>query len=94
MRERDAGRRGRWRAAPAEHVVWTSWDDDYVAYHRPSGKTHFLNASSHYLLTELLREPRDVQAVADAFGDSSLAEVAAMLEHFEHLGLIEDAWEP
>lgn len=100
MRDRNGERDARWRAAAAEDLVWLSWGGDHVAYHRSSGKTHFLNDSSHFLLTELLREPRDIEAVAAAFGAGegegedagARHEVASMLAHFEELGLIERVW--
>jgi len=78
-----------------------SWGDDQVAYHRPSGRTHFLNAASHFLISELLREPRDLEAVVDAFltddgnGANSDAlvreEISRLLDRLEQLGLISPA---
>ena len=53
-----------WRASPVEDIAWVRFDDEYVAYHRPSGKTHFLNAATHRLLTDLLVEPASVATVA------------------------------
>lgn len=93
----------RWRACEPGAIVWVCWDDDFVAYHRPSGKTHFLNTSSHYLLSDLLLEPRDAEAVRRAFeapaantdgntdddSDDLQREVESLLDHFEQLGLIE-----
>ncbi len=85
---------------PPETIVWTQWDDDqFIAYHRPSGITHFLNAASASLITELLNEPADAPTVARAFElanrgadrQEHLVEIVAMLEHLEHLGLIERA---
>lgn len=77
--------------------MWISWDDDFVAYHRPSGKTHFLNAASNFLIAGHLVEPRTTDEVALAFrspaaagghGDT-LPDVVPLLERLEHLGLID-----
>ena len=90
----------KWQSPPADAIVWTSWDDDqFIAYHRPSGITHFLNAASAALITELLIEPSDAETIARAFepaiGDSDwdehLDEIIGMLVHLEHLGLIRRA---
>ena len=72
------------------------FDDEYVAYHRPSGKTHFLNAATHRLLTDLLLEPASVATVAAAFAADSSAspvgdvekELRATLSHLESVGLV------
>ncbi len=66
-------------------------------YHRPSGKTHLLNDASHHLLTELLRERKDLATIVAEFdpGDGSveteqdLQRVRSMLFRLEQLGLIE-----
>lgn len=90
----------KWQSPPADTIVWTRWDDDqFIAYHRPSGITHYLNAASAALITELLVEPMDAAAVARAFEpaigdadpDEHVEEINAMLVHLEHLGLIRRA---
>jgi len=85
---------------PAE-LIWASWNESYVAYHRPSGKTHFLNAASYELLTELLREPRDIETIATEFSPAESEDevasarnrdqLAALLNQLEQLGLIRRA---
>ena len=85
-----------WRASPVEHLAWVQFDDEYVAYHRPSGKTHFLNAATHRLLTDILLEPASVATVAAAFAAESSAspvgdvekELRATLSHLESVGLV------
>ena len=90
----------KWQSPPADSIVWTRWhDDQFIAYHRPSGITHYLNAASKALITELLIEPSDAATVARAFEpaagesdrDEHLEEIVAMLVHLEHLGLIRRA---
>ena len=90
----------KWRSPAADRIVWTRWDgDQFIAYHRPSGITHYLNAAAAALITELLVEPMDASAVARAFQpaqresdwDEHLEEIVAMLLHLEHLGLIRRA---
>lgn len=85
-----------WRASPVDDTAWVQFDDEYVAYHRPSGKTHFLNAATHRLLTDLLVEPARLATVAAAFAAGSSAspvgdvekELRATLSHLESLGLV------
>ena len=50
-----------WRSSAAD-CVWAIYGDDYVVFHRPSGKTHFLNAAGHRLLTEILDRPDNERA--------------------------------
>ena len=77
--------------------MWAKFDDDYVAYHRPSGKTHFLNAASQLLICAILTEPRDLAAIANEFAsdrtdgnvDAYLEQMKAMLDHLETLGLVD-----
>lgn len=88
---------GRWRSAPADQILWSEWDGDYVGYHRPSGKTHFLNAATFDLLDKVLREPCEVEAAvarlralhpteteSSYFGEY----VAELLLRLEQLGLV------
>ena len=87
----------RWRSVPKSEFVWSKWGDDFVVYHRPSGNTHYLNASSEFLLTHILLSPLDAEAVATEFsrdvandGDAlSAKDMSVMLEQFEHIGLVE-----
>jgi len=70
-----------------------------VIYHGPSGKTHFVNASTAFLLEHGLDPPATVesaaQAVAEARGvaadDELRADVSDTLLRLEELGLIERA---
>ena len=89
----------RWRSrAPAE-IVWFDVPPDFIAFHRPSGKTHFLNEASKVLLTDVLAEPRDLREVLDVFSSDAADNIAdeyaermqSMLAHLEDLGLIERA---
>ena len=85
-----------WRSNAAD-CLWAEFDDNYVVYHRPSGKTHFLNAAGHRLLTEILTSACQTATIAaklvgnDAGGAGSLnaGEVHEMLVRFEYLGLVD-----
>ena len=87
----------KWRSRSPDEIVWAVFDQDYIAYHRPSGKTHFLNAASQLLVCDILNEPRGLSAIADEFTsevtnghpDVYLEQMKAMLDRLEHLGLIE-----
>lgn len=76
-----AGSEARWKAAPAEHYSWATWPDGEVLYHRPSGKTHFLNASGADLLRQLLAAPGQSFEADDA--------LRGLLLRMESLGLVE-----
>lgn len=70
-----------------------------MIYHRPSGKTHFVNAAAAFLLDHLLEGPATVEAAAQALAaaqartadDPLRADVAGTLLRLEELGLIESA---
>ena len=89
----------RWKSSRAADIAWAGWGDSYVVYHRPSGRTHFLNSSSFSLITELLQSERDLEAIAefvtpnDGAGDRELLrqELLDLLGRLEHSGLIEKA---
>lgn len=87
----------RWQAAPAGHYTWADYDGDFVLFHRPSGQTHFVNAATVILLSEVLREARDLE---EAAGDLAAAQqagvgpdfaprVLGLLLRLEELGLVE-----
>lgn len=86
-----------WRARSASELVWSQFGEVYVVYHRPSGRTHFLNFATADLLAHVLAKPRSAQHAADELaarqgatgGPDFCAAVAASLRHLEHLGLIE-----
>lgn len=89
-----------WRAAPAADLAWYEADGEYVLYHRPSGKTHFVNAATHLLLRQILVEARDVADAASelarlqgpVMAEGGLTRhVAGLLLRFEELGLVERA---
>jgi len=87
-----------WVGSAPANVVWQRLGSDYVAYHRPSGKTHFLNAASQFLVAELLEGPLDTDSIVQAFqqdgasaADSDPAARSAiveLLDRLERLGLI------
>ncbi|HQX79853.1 MAG TPA: HPr-rel-A system PqqD family peptide chaperone [Steroidobacteraceae bacterium] len=89
----------KWRRADAAHCVWADWDELSVVYHRPSGKTHFVNASTAFLLEQLLGEPASVESAAQALAqaqdrpvdDALRDDVAGTLLRLAELGLIESA---
>ena len=87
----------RWRTCEPRQLLWAEFNDEFVIYHASSGKTHFLNSGSGYLLQSLLREPHTLREIAQQFspedeiGDHSSRDVmiAEMLQYFEELGLVE-----
>jgi PqqD family protein of HPr-rel-A system len=87
----------RYRAAPTESCLWADCQGDWVLFHRPSGKTHFLNAGTALLLREVLRTPLHAGAAAAELArlqGGSLdarfqSHVADLLRRLEELGLVE-----
>jgi PqqD family protein of HPr-rel-A system len=85
-----------WRSNAAD-CLWANFDDHYVVYHRPSGKTHFLNAAGHRLLTEILTSACQTATIAaqlagnegGELGPLNPDEVREMLVRFEYLGLVD-----
>lgn len=88
-----------WRSRPQDEIAWAEFDDDFVAFHRPSGKTHFLNAASYALLNDVLVEPKSLSEILEVFSpdeseenaDAYVEQMTEMLTHIEALGLIERA---
>jgi PqqD family protein of HPr-rel-A system len=97
MSDRTAGGDTRWRARPAHELVWSDLGGAYVVYHRPSGRTHFLNGATADLLQYVLAEPRTARAAGEelaaregaAVEAGFFAAVTESLARLEHLGLIE-----
>ncbi len=89
----------RWQRADSAGWLWSTWDDQHVLFHRPSGKTHFLNAAAVFLLEEVLGEPSTISAATETLAtarnvtaDNELRDdVTEMLLRLEELGLIESA---
>ncbi len=87
----------KWRSRSSAEIDWFDVPPDFIAFHRPSGKTHFLNAASKVLLTELLTLPRDIGEILEVFpsdedDDEAHRHIIGMqklLAHLEALGLIE-----
>ncbi|MGI9343460.1 MAG: HPr-rel-A system PqqD family peptide chaperone [Gammaproteobacteria bacterium] len=87
----------KWLAASSDDLLWAEWGGDHVAFHRPSGSTHLLNAASRHLLTSVLTKPLSANEIARvlAEGDESdldsqyVDDIEAMLDRFEQLGLVD-----
>lgn len=85
-----------WRVDRTQDLLWADLDEGAAVYHRPSGKTHFLNSSSVALLKRLQAGPADSLELALAItgGDAAdlpptfVDQVSVMLRHFDYLGLI------
>lgn len=85
-----------WRVPDADDILWAQWDDDFIAFHRPSGRTHLLNAASEVLLTRILLESKTTTAIVreltsddhGALEDELVAEIHVLLIHLEELGLV------
>lgn len=85
--------------AEGAHCLWADWDDLAVLFHRPSGKTHFVNAATAFLLEQFSDAPLTVEAAARALADAQGrgvddelgASVADTVQRLLELGLIERA---
>jgi PqqD family protein of HPr-rel-A system len=89
----------RWRTCDPQQILWAEFDDEFVIYHAPSGKTHFLNSGSGYLLRNLLERPHTLSEIVLQFSPEGEREdhssrdgvIADTLLYFEELGLVERA---
>ena len=89
----------KWRSCPADECIWVPLDGEFVVFHRPSGKTHFLNAASELLLNDILAEPQDIDSILETFGATVAEQDASaysermtdMLRRLEDLGLVQPA---
>lgn len=96
LNKADKNRVPRWRAGDQNDIIWAGWNGEYVAFHRPSGATHFLNLTSKQLLEDILVEPKDAAQIATALSrcassDDEAAdpnEIQSILDRFEELGLV------
>jgi PqqD family protein of HPr-rel-A system len=92
----DVGDPRRYRTADGTQLVWAELDGDFALYHRPSGKTHFLNVSSAYLLLTVLQQPRTVAEAAallleqqvDPVTDTQSEYLDDLLRRFAELGIV------
>ena len=89
-----------WAAGPPDDFLsFTSEGGGYVLYHRPSGKTHFVNEPAWILLSQALCEPKSLDALTDDLArlqdveasDDLRAYIESLLLRFEELGLVERA---
>jgi PqqD family protein of HPr-rel-A system len=86
----------RWQAAPPDDVAWFESTGEFVAYHRPSGRTHLLNAACEFLLTQLLNEPKSLSQIVDTLradaGQSidigDVNQIGALLDRLVQIGLV------
>lgn len=86
----------RWKVTDVDSLLWERWGDEYVVFHAPSGKTHFLNASGALILQLLSHDESDVGRVAAEIGrrtattvdDALIKQVQQAMLRFEHLGLL------
>jgi PqqD family protein of HPr-rel-A system len=86
-----------WCAVAPSTILWNCWGEDCVLFHRQSGKTHVANSATILLLTRVLVEPKTAERAAEelaelqeaAPGQQYAAEIAALLAHLDHLGLVE-----
>lgn len=86
----------RWRAAPLADLLWGDCGDSFAVYHRPSGKTHFVNLATAFLLRDALVEPATAEYAAAALAKAAGADragspppVVELLQHLETQGLVE-----
>jgi PqqD family protein of HPr-rel-A system len=85
-----------WRSNAAD-CEWANYGNNYVVYHRPSGKTHFLNAAGYRLLTEILTSACQTATIAAKLAENNAGELGTlkaedvhdMLIRFEYLGLVD-----
>ena len=85
-----------WHSAPADELVSEKWGNTFVVYHKPSGKTHFLNQAMFDLLTRVLCEPCTLDAAIRQLAELNQGDpgrlmgeqLLGLLQHLEQLGLV------
>lgn len=86
----------KWKVTGVGSLLWEQWENEYAVFHPPSGKTHFLNASSALILHFIYDEASDVERIAAEIGvhsgvpvdDALMQQVRHALLRFEQLGLV------
>lgn len=83
----------RWIAADPSDLLWVRFADGGAAlYHRPSGRTHFLNPTSVVLIERLNEKAATAEELAAGLagqGDVRFAaDVASVIDRFEQVGLV------
>ena len=71
--------------------------DRFVLFHKPSGKTHFVNDATAHLLRTVLQVPRDLDGIVAQLAPDCPAEeyetisasIQEQLSRLEELGLVE-----
>jgi PqqD family protein of HPr-rel-A system len=88
------------RSASSNDLLWATWNDEHAVFHRPSGKTHFLNDTGARLIQEILTKPKSVDDAARALAGASVGDdcdaefiqqVDETMQRLEQIGLIEPA---
>ena len=87
----------RWRVLSPDQLLWADCGDAFAVFHRPSGKTHFVNLATALLLREVLVAPTTAEqaavqlakAAGVADGTGSPPPVVELLQHLETQGLVE-----
>ncbi len=87
----------RWRAVPQSDLDWAQWGGDFAIFHRSSGLTHFVNASTALLLKEILVEPRGAESASRALAarqgvaadEPFSSQVRGLLLRLAELGLVD-----
>lgn len=85
-----------WRLRPGQAVRYRHWDEECVLYNDLSGDTHLLGDAALELLLTLQHGPTTevmlaavLKAEFDIDEDELAGETAALLQHMNHLYLIE-----
>jgi PqqD family protein of HPr-rel-A system len=87
----------RWQSTAQDNLLWLDWGDSSAVFHRPSGKTHFVNSATVLLLRQVLIRPMDEESASRALlaahglaeQPQYLEQVSGLLLRLEQLGLVE-----
>jgi len=86
----------RWCNSKQEDLLWAEWDNEFIVYHKPSGKTHLVNALSRELIEQILTTPLSTDEIAGTLAtelgiectELHVANIAGLLKRLDELGLI------
>ena len=89
----------RWRNSKQDDLLWAEWDNEFIVYHKPSGKTHLVNALSRQLIAQILTTPLTTDEIARTLAtelciecsEQHVANIAGLLDRLDELGLVSNS---
>lgn len=90
----------KWRSISPDRYLVAGWNGEFAVYHRPSGKTHFLNDAGLLLISDILTRPQTIENAArelsgckpnESCDPEYVREVAKTIARLYQIGFLEPA---